>query len=271
MKNGIELLFVLLRKEVVFMARTINGKSIGTVLNELSAPFHDSLIKENMFGYPYLPVEVYRERMDSVVGIMNYDVITSNPQIVFVGTRPQVLLKVTITIKDDEGNIVAKKESPGGVSVIMDSNSKEAVSVKNDTESAAHDAFKRCCKLFGIGERQLKSIRGNQKKGSSKNMEQTMASPKELYRVTVNEKFKPIGKDGYTTMVTTEDGESLKLIIWKEAQEKISEKLSMEKFLQCYIPGKSFRLYGRKKLFSGNNMQQKQLIMDAPFCGEEGK
>ena len=142
------------------MARTINGKSVVDVMKALSAPFDDKQFKENYFGHAYLPVEAFRDRLDAVVGNINYDVTTSTPQVVVVGTRPQVLLKVSVTIRDDDGNVVVTKESPGGTAVIVSNTTGEPDSVKNDAESAASDGFKRCCKLLGMATKQLKERRG---------------------------------------------------------------------------------------------------------------
>ena len=255
------------------MGRTINGKDVGDILKGLSMPFDKGLFKSNIYGHPYLPVEVYRGRLDEVVGIMNYDVATSTPEVVLVGTRPQVLLKASISIRDDDGNVVVSKESPGGCPVIVDSANGEAVSVKNDAETAAHDAFKRCCKLLGIGDKQLKQLRDEKRKvgDSHKDTGQAKAAPAELFRITVKGQFEKLGRDGYAAMVAVEGGEDSKLVIWKDAQERIQEKIPMDKFLRLYVPGKSFSVYARRNTFAGNNAKpQRQLVMVAPYCGDGG-
>lgn len=248
------------------MARTINGKSVAKVMEELAAPFDDQRFKVNYFGHAYLPVEVFRDRLDVVVGNINYDVTTSEPQVVVVGTRPQVLLKVSITIRDDDGNVVVTKESPGGTAVIVSNTTGEPDSVKNDAESAASDGFKRCCKLLGMAGKQLKQKRGSSGENSGMTAEVT-TEPTALYRITLQEKFTKLGKDGYSAMVKVEGGGDTKLIIWKDAQDKISEKIPFDKFLQCYVPGKSFSLYGQKGTFTGkNNVTTEQIVMVAPYC-----
>lgn len=252
------------------MERTINGKTLPTILEELSKPFDSRLFKENLYGYSYLPVEVYRERLDEVVGVLNYDVTISSPELVTVGSRPQIMLKAAITLKDDNGNIVVTKESPGGCAVIFANTSGEAVSLKNDEESAAGDAFKRCCKMFGMATKQLKDLRDNKKETSLSRSDEA-AIPTELYRVTIKEKFSKMGKsDGYSAKVALENGTVTTLVIWKNAQEKIAEKISFEKFLECYLPGKSFSLYGKRTTFTSRNGQrQEQLVMESPYCGGE--
>lgn len=248
------------------MTRSINGKSIGTVMEELSAPFDERLFRENDFGHHYLPVEAYRERLDTVVGTMNYDVTTSHPEIETVGSRPQVMLKAAIAIRDDNGDIVVIKESPGGCPVILSSSSGEAVSVRNDEESAASDAFKRCCKLLGMAGKQLKELRKGMGGSSARDGE---VRPTEYYKVVIRENFKKLGKDGYAASVAIDGGEVTKLVIWKEAQDKIEETIPMDEFLRLGVPGKSFCLYGRKSTFTpkGGNPQN-QLIMEAPYRGE---
>lgn len=251
------------------MARTINGKEFEDVFGRLREPFDESLFKDNLYGYPYLPVEVFRERFDQVVGVCNYDVTTSHPELVMVGTRPQIILKAAITIRDDNGVVVTTKEAPGGCAVILNSTSGEAVSLKNDEETAAGDAFKRCCKLFGMATEQLKNLRGNKKSEST--VDRTEATPTEFYRITLTSNFARLGKsDGYSASVTVEGSdENMELVIWKAAQEKIAEKIPFETFLQKYIKGKTFSLYGKKADFIPKNGPAKvQLHMVEPYCGE---
>jgi len=254
------------------MARTINGKKIEDVLKELSAPFDQKFFEYNLYGYPYLPVEVLKKRLDDTVGILNYDVTVSTPEVVVVGTRPQVILKTAITLRDDNGNVVVTKESPGGSAIILVNETGEAVSVKNDEENAAHDAFKRCCKLFGMGTKQLKEMRSSKKSGNATEKEGATSAPTELYRVIIKEKFKTLGnkKNAYAAMVTIEKDGDYKLVIWSDAVKKIEETLPMEDFLRIGVPGKSFCLYGKKQVFTGNNgKSENQLVMTAPYCGGE--
>ena len=252
------------------MERTINGKTLPDIIKELSKPFNSGLFKENLYGFPYLPVEAYRERLDEVVGSFNYDVSISHPELVTVGSRPQVMLKVAITIKDDKGSVVVTKEAPGGCAVILSNNTGEVVSLKNDEESASGDGFKRCCKLLGMATKQLKELRDN-KKESTLVQSNEASLPTELYGVTIKERFSKMGKsDGYSAKVSLENGTVTTLVIWKSAQEKIAEKIPFERFLECYIPGKSFSLYGKQTTFSGRSGRvQDQLVMDSPYCGSE--
>ena len=250
------------------MGRTINGKSAGQIIEELSAPFKKEQFRENYFGYFYLPVEAFRERMDEVVGIMNYDVITTAPEVVTVGTRPQVLLRVSVTIRDDSGNVFVTKESPGGAAVIISNTTNEADSVKNDAESAAQDGFKRCCKLLGMAGKQLKEMRGSGSgtiPGSA-----SSETPTELFKVTLLEEFQSLGKDGYAAQVVLEGGEEIKLVIWKDAQDKIEETLPMDDFLRLSKRGKQFCLYGKRNTFTPKKGRpQNQLIMESPFRSEQ--
>ena len=185
-----------------------------------------------------------------------------------VGTRPQIVLKAAITIRDDNGVIVTTKEAPGGCAVILNSTSGEAVSLKNDEETAAGDAFKRCCKLFGMATEQLRSLRGNKNANSVGDAE---AIPTELYRVTLRSDFSRLGKsDGYSANVTIADSdEAMELVVWKAAQEKIEETVPFDRFLQLYIKGKSLNLYGKKATFTPKNGPAKiQLHMVEPYKGE---
>lgn len=250
--------------------RTVNGKSLKQIAEELSKPFDPSDFKQNRYEYYYLPVEVYRQRMDEVVGVLNYDFETSEPRITVVGTKPHISLSGKITIKDDEGNVVTKKSSCGGSQVIMSNTSNEPVLLKNDLESASSDVFKRCCKGFGMGNAQLKELRKkgkDQKEFVGINPEEPIA----LYRVTLREAFSSVGKKGYGAMVDIEgESEPHKLMIWQNGKEEIEKHISFSKFIQFYGVGKSFSLYGYKYVFhKKNNQEELQLVLERPFTGSE--
>lgn len=251
--------------------RTINGKSLQEVVEALKRPFSPDEFKQNLYDYYYLPTEKFRQRLDETVGIFNYDFLTSEPRVSMIGTRPHISLSGSITIRDDEGNSVVTKSSCGGSQVIFSNKADEAVSFKNDLDSATADVFKRCCKRLGIAEAQLKQLRGTDK-NNSKKQDVNPAETIKLFRITLDEAFSSIGKDGYGAMVHIEgEKDARKLIIWKAAQEKIERYIPIDKFLQYYTAGKEFSVYGYESVFKPRSgKEQLQLIMDAPFHNEEG-
>lgn len=254
--------------------RTINGKSFKDIEVNLSAAFSPNDFKVNRYGYHYLPVEAYQQRMDEVVGILNYDFITSEPRTCLVGTKPHISLSGTITIRDDSGNSVTSKSACGGGPVIMVNATEEAASYKNDLESASADVFKRCCKKIGIAEAQLKQLRrdskgnGNDIGGNARN--ETVS----LYRVKLRESFSTLGKNnsGYSAMVDIEgENESRKLVIWKSAIEEIEKYIPIAKFVSNYKANMEFSVYGSLSVWPRNNGQKElQLVMEKPYVNVEG-
>lgn len=252
--------------------RTINGKSFKDIIVALSAVFSPNDFKTNRYGFHYLPVETYQQRMDEVVGILNYDFTTSEPHTCIVGTRPHISLSGTITIRDDSGNTVTSKSACGGCPVIMLSKEAEAASYKNDLESASADVFKRCCKKLGIAEAQLKQLRTS--KDTNRDISGGNSGEVALYRVKLKESFSTLGKNngGYSAMVDVEgEQEPRKLVIWKSAIEEIEKFIPIAKFVNGYTANKEFSVYGTLSVWERNNGQKElQLIMEKPYVNEEG-
>lgn len=256
------------------MDRTINGKSFKDVVAELSAAFSPNDFKENRYGFHYLPVETYQQRMDEVVGILNYDFTTSEPRTCIVGTRPHISLSGTITIRDDNGNAVTSKSACGGCPVIMLSKEAEAASYKNDLESASADVFKRCCKKLGIAEAQLKQLRRGNSNNTNRNISDVAGETVSLHRVKLRETFSTLGKNnsGYSAMVDVEgEREPRKLVIWQPAIDEIEKYIPIAKFVNNYKPNMEFSLYGTLNVWNKNNGQKElQLEMERPYVNEEG-
>lgn len=56
------------------MKGTVNGKSLDQVLSELKAPFPEEELKKNEKNETYIPVESLESRLNSVIGVLNYDI-----------------------------------------------------------------------------------------------------------------------------------------------------------------------------------------------------
>lgn len=249
------------------MERKINGKTLKEVQKELQADFSPNELLINRYGFHYLPEEKIRERLDQAVGIFNYDYEISSPQIVLVGTRPHIALSGCLSIKDDDGNVVTKKSACGGTQIIMINDSGEAASLKNDLDSAASDVFKRCCKKLGIGEKQLRQLRGsNNQKDSNFSKETHELS---LFKIKFKEKFSALGKNGYAAKVEHE-GAEYKLVIWSNAVPLIEKHYPINEFMDKCKPGITISFYGYKDVFvSRNGNKENQIVFEKPFSGEE--
>lgn len=252
------------------MGRTINGKPIQEIVEELLKPFQTNDFKLDRNDHYYLPSEKFRQRMNEVIGVMNYDFITSEPQVMVIGTRPQIYLSGSLIIRDDDGNQVVKKSACGGSPIIMINQTKEAAAVKNDMESASQDVFKRCCKAFGIAEAQLKQLR----KENPVNDNNTISNENKellLYRVTLRESFSTLGSNGYCAMVNIEgETEPRKLVLWRIGIQNVEKYIPIKDFVKNYKPGKTFSIYGYKSEFQPKGKQvELQLVMDSPYVVEE--
>lgn len=262
------------------MSRMINGKTVADVIKELAAPFSEKLFKTNPAGFPYLPYEVFRERMDQVVGIFNYDFTISQTEWVVVGDKMHISCIGTLTIRDDEGNVVTVKSENGDADVIC---KKDGAVVKsgNDAKTASHDAFKSCCRMLGVGDYQLRDKRkggknnndsstssnaGNRQQSAQSNNGNVAAASEACYRICVTGGFTSLNNKGYKApAVLSETGEKVSLILWKEGIAAVEAAgVPIGEFLKKSI-NREFSVIGERTTFSmRNGSTEEQLIMLRP-------
>lgn len=231
------------------MSKTINGKPYAEALKALQAPFQEeSFSILESFNQTYIPCEEIQNRFDSVLGVFGYDFTCSELQLIQNGSQQNFIVIGTLTIKNDDGETVVSRSCPGGCTIIYPTNSDTPSKVSNNAETVAKDSFKRCAKMFGVGSDQLREIRKEKKKkNTTKSMEDS------LMKAEIVSSFSTNSKGGYIATVKV-DGESMQLIIWKDAQEIIKQTLPMEKFVESYKPGKILTFYGRLSSY-GNKPQ----------------
>lgn len=244
------------------MSRTINGKTLEQVQGELKKDFPDNVFKQKNGNF-YLPIEVIRERMDEIIGIFNYDFIQSDARLIQTGEQQNITIKGILIIKDDLGNIVTRKCCSGSSTVtypnVKDNNNntllqdgkpvKQSVPsyFSNTLESAGTDAFKRCCKMIGIGFEQL-SKKNDQKQSNS---QQYQNHPQDVtFNVKILSEFVKKGS-AYICDVQDEAGEKYELIIWNNVQKIIEKTCPMDKFIKSYTPNKFLKFKGYKKNYNG--------------------
>lgn len=253
------------------MGRTINGREPSEVTALLTEEIPENLLDHNPSGYAFFPKDVYQNRLDDVIGVLNYSFEITEPQLVTIGSRQHIALKGSLIIRDDDGNVFCVKDATGCVPVIIVKETQEAAAAKNDFESAASDAFKRCCKLLGIGRRQLKEER---KKGKKSSSERSTASnqPSTLMRVQIKSSWKALGTKGHSCNVVVLQGGTpadYELVVWESGRAKIEEIIPMEKFMKLYVPGKEFSLMGHLSVFNGRNgTSRTQIVLDEPVCNQ---
>lgn len=135
------------------MGKTINGKSKKQIMEELSAPFkREQREKSEDDRYIYLNIQTCLDRLDEVVGCLNYNIETIDTRFV-----DNVIYKtVALTLLYDDGTVAVTKYGDGGAAMTFKKNedgtrSQFAKQPHNTNEAASNDAIKRACKKFRIG------------------------------------------------------------------------------------------------------------------------
>lgn len=253
--------------------RTINGKCFRVVMEELRAPFPESAVKDNQFGYPYIPIEEYRKRLDDVVGILNYDYRVSKAEWVTIGDKEHMSCLGTLVIRDDEGKTVTVKMATGDADVITRNSDGVAVKTGNDAKAANSDAFKSCCRMLGVGDAQIRAQRkgkGDKNNTSSQRQKNTQSdtdAKEEEIRVVVRGAFRSLGGKGYKAPAVVKDtGEQVSLILWQEGIDAVKEYMPLPDFLEKY-KCKEFSVVAIRNTFTmKNGKREEQLIMLRPVA-----
>ena len=251
--------------------RTVNGKPLNQVMKELQEPLPESAVRDNQSGYPYIPIEEYRKRLDEVVGVLNYDYRLSKADWVTVGDKEHMSCLGTLIIRDDAGKIVTVKMATGDADVITRNSDGAAVKTGNDAKTADKDAFKSCCRLLGIGDAQLREQRkGKNGKGGASGKYSTNTqqnASEENIRIVVRGAFSSLGGKGYKApAVIKETGEQVSLILWKEGIEAVQKHMSISDFLDKY-KNKEFSVVATRNTFiTKNGKKEEQVIMLRPVA-----
>lgn len=162
------------------MGRTINGKPISEVFKELEKDISEDVIeKRNFDGMEYISVDVFKDRLDEVIGVDHYTEEYSECKIVTLKDTIAVSTMGKLTILDDDYIPFKTVCAPGGASIIfpyidkkdengniiyIEKNGKQVPekipgrntdALANNQMSACQDAFKRMCKKLNIAKNQV--------------------------------------------------------------------------------------------------------------------
>ena len=255
--------------------RMVNGKTLEQLDKELRACFPpDCIKKDNGADYPYIPAEYFHERMDRVVGPWNYDFTITDTRWFTIEEAVTVVNCIgTLSIKDDDGNVIVSK-SAGGTDTINRNKTGKIVKPANDVKDAVQDAFKACCRMFGVGDVQLRELRKEyeekkkkQKSYSNSNSNKSDDNPTEKRKVKFLSKLKSFSSSsgkfiGYKALVVdTDTGESFMLVVYGDTGVKEIEKTcKMNKFIEFYDNGRELTLFG----YCQDRGNERQLIMKYP-------
>lgn len=162
------------------MGRTINGKPVSEVFKELEKDISEDVIeKRNFDGMEYISVDVFKDRLDEVIGVDHYTEEYSECKIVTLKDTIAVSTMGKLTILDDDYLPFKTVCAPGGASIIfpyidkkdedgniiyIEKNGKQVPekipgrntdALANNQMSACQDAFKRMCKKLNIAKNQV--------------------------------------------------------------------------------------------------------------------
>lgn len=230
------------------MARTINGKPISQILNELAADLPENSICYRTFDkMPYIPIEVFTERLNSVVGIDHYNEKYKELTITHANESYCVNVIGSITLLDDNYEPLFTKEIGGGSNINfsnideLDENgnvlldkydkpkkikSSSTNSVPNDTTSACQDAYKKICKKLGIGVNQLDALEKD-----------------DIYEITFTNELKDSKGNAYFSEISCND-KKYRFALFKNKFDDFS-KLGNLNTLAKDIKNKTIKIYGK--------------------------
>lgn len=240
---------------------TVNGKSLAQVLNELQAPFPEEELKKNEKDETYIPVVSLENRLNDVVGLLNYDILVTYAGIEEVLGRYVAVARTILTIYDDERNALIRKSAIGGSNIIILTKSGKPASLKTDIASAQSESFKNVCKLLQIGTRQIRD--GKQRKGQSENRKRS--EQKNLYKICFMSSLSAGNKCYRADCIEIATGEKFLFVIFNGQYPQIEEHMKFAEFVRTYREGKELAFYGRKDEFHG----QRRIIFEEPSVKNE--
>lgn len=160
---------------------TINGLPIKEVLLKLKEPCtYAGAVRTDHGNNPYIIIEAFRTRMNEVLGIEHFHEEYRDFQLVSLpnaseGFSHVFVVQCTITILDDDGNIVVKKTGGSGDEPMPVNNTGKFSQLNNTVESSYAAAFKSCCKRFDIFSlaTNTKKVEKKQKAGKEEKKEES--------------------------------------------------------------------------------------------------
>lgn len=220
--------------------RTVNGIPIKEVWARLGAEFPESDVRNHpSTKQDYVPVEKIEERLNSVVGMENWNFITGEPQICRFGQSGHECCIVSgrLVLYDDE-RVPIVRSTCGGSDIVYPRESDRPASVANAVDSAVQDVFKRCAKRFGIAKKEKDSNHA----GKSGHVQE------KLLKALVLEPFRALPKGGVKAKVSAGD-RVYDLVIWSREWKELKERYGESFRVGAKINEISF--YGVEKNYQG--------------------
>lgn len=217
----------------------------------MKAPFPEEELKKNEKNETYIPVESLESRLNSVIGVLNYDTLVTYEGIQEVLGRFVVVAKTILIIYDDERNALIRKSALGGSNIIVVKDTGKPSSLKTDIAAAQSESFKNVCKLLQIGISQIRS--GKQRR-----------EEKNLYKIRFTSSLSAGNKCYKADCVDIATEEKFLFVIFSGQYSKIEKYVEFSKFVRTYREGKELAFYGRKDEFHG----QRRIVFEEPSVKE---
>ena len=231
-----------------------NAEAFGKLTRELQ-----SKSKEGS-GSAYVSIDAIRERVASVLAPWNYNYeVVGAPQVIEVRDNVSVIVTGRITIIDDDGKVIAVRQTMGGYDVpfMREDKNRVAQEIKTMVASACTEAYKKCWQEFGVGSTEVQYKPSAKAKGST------------WYDVTFLSDFS-VGNNMLTAQVRMPDGSERQLTIMQRGiawmvdnavpGTKPGDIISMvAKSYGANKDRKTMRVYGSLSTFRGKD----QLLYEA--------
>lgn len=235
---------------------TVNGKSLKQIQEELEAPFAESEMVDSQDGGKAIPIGAYEDRLNRVLGVLNYDFVTSEGQLVTIGDRYMLHVSARITIYDDERRPVVTKSACGGCNVIIVKNTNQAKSLKSDLDSAVSEAYKNCCQKLNVGVKQLRA--GNKKNNQTQRQGSggaNTAGKGDGKRVAIRlmQSLQSGNKNYYAKAAMEGTGEKVVFKLFERELPEFERKIAIRDFIEIYGNGTSMNFIGKETSFNGEN------------------
>ncbi len=238
--------------------KTINGKRREEVLELLQADFPKECIERNYGGFAYFSIRSYQERLNEVIGSGNFDYIEDQLSTVTVGGVTAVNIRGTIIVRYDDGSVWVQRTAFGsenvGVRSDDDKNGKAGVpnDLSNSVKAAGSDAFVQCCRKLGIGDRQLREIRNEEKVNKKGKGSSGKSSAGQSYKIKIGGSCSAIGEKGFKLPAFIgEEKVSLKIWVNSEAYKQITSYVDTVPNFASKYSGKCLTIVGKKGAYNG--------------------
>ena len=128
---------------------TVNGRTLNEVLRDLRV--HKDATFFTPDGHPYYKTAEFVSAFDNIVGVANYNVEYTDHSFRQISTGQELFsVKCIITIIDDDGKPVLKRECYGGYVCKYAKQSGNDVNLQNSLDFVCSYAFKNAAKRFGV-------------------------------------------------------------------------------------------------------------------------